>query len=176
MFSKALLPAWVLKSLPLVLKKLSSFFLTLSSFFLKTVKQPHLFQQSHKNNQQDKRKHIIWNFALSLKRAPGCSQWETPFPVEKQTSYLLSKALTLMSGRIWAIAIHGFPCGSAGKESACNVGDHSLIPGLGRSPREEKGLPTSVLWPGEFHGLYSPWGRKDSDTTEWLSLHFTPKF
>ena len=31
--------------------------------------------------------------------------------------------------------------GSAGKESACNVGDLSLIPGLGRSPGEGKGYP-----------------------------------
>ena len=29
-----------------------------------------------------------------------------------------------------------FPGGSAGKESACNVGDLGLIPGLGRSPGE----------------------------------------
>ena len=35
----------------------------------------------------------------------------------------------------------GFPCGSAGKESTCSVGDLSLIPGLGRSPREGKGDP-----------------------------------
>ena len=35
----------------------------------------------------------------------------------------------------------GFPCGSAGKESACNAGDLSSIPGLGRSPGEEKGYP-----------------------------------
>ena len=35
----------------------------------------------------------------------------------------------------------GFPCGSAGKESACNVGDLGLIPGLGRFPGEEKGYP-----------------------------------
>ena len=35
----------------------------------------------------------------------------------------------------------GFPCGSAGKESACNVGDLSSIPGLGRSPGERKGHP-----------------------------------
>ena len=35
----------------------------------------------------------------------------------------------------------GFPCGSAGKESACNVGDLSSIPGLGRSPGEGKGNP-----------------------------------
>ena len=35
----------------------------------------------------------------------------------------------------------GFPGGSAGKESACNAGDLGSIPGLGRSPGEEKGYP-----------------------------------
>jgi len=35
----------------------------------------------------------------------------------------------------------GFRCGSAGKESACNVGDLGLIPRLGRSPGEGKGYP-----------------------------------
>ena len=29
---------------------------------------------------------------------------------------------------------------------------------------------TPVFWPGEFHGLYSPWGSKESDTTKQLSL------
>ena len=37
--------------------------------------------------------------------------------------------------------IVGFPCGLAGKESACKAGDLGLIPGLGRSPREGKGYP-----------------------------------
>ena len=35
----------------------------------------------------------------------------------------------------------GFPGGSVDKESACNVGDLGLIPGLGRSPGEGKGYP-----------------------------------
>ena len=35
----------------------------------------------------------------------------------------------------------GFPCGSAGKESACNVGGLGLIPGLGSSPGEGKDYP-----------------------------------
>ena len=35
----------------------------------------------------------------------------------------------------------GFPCGSDGKESVCNVGDLGSIPGLGRSPEEWKGYP-----------------------------------
>ena len=35
----------------------------------------------------------------------------------------------------------GFPCGSAGKESAGNAGDLGSIPGLGRSPGEGNGYP-----------------------------------
>ena len=35
----------------------------------------------------------------------------------------------------------GFPCGSAGKQSTCNVGDLGSIPGLGRAPGEGKGYP-----------------------------------
>ena len=35
----------------------------------------------------------------------------------------------------------GFTGGSTGKESACNVGDLGLIPGLGRSPGEGQGYP-----------------------------------
>ena len=34
----------------------------------------------------------------------------------------------------------------------------------------EKGKATLVFWPGEFHGLYSPWGRKELDKTEQFSL------
>ena len=37
--------------------------------------------------------------------------------------------------------LESFPCGSGGKESACNAGDLGLIPGLGRSPGEGKGHP-----------------------------------
>ena len=62
----------------------------------------------------------------------------------------------------------GFPCGSGGKESACSVGDLGFIPGWEEPWRRER-LPTPVLWPGEFHGLYSPWCCKESDTTERLS-------
>ena len=59
----------------------------------------------------------------------------------------------------------GFPDSSVGKESACNAGNPVLIPGLGKCPGVDR-LPTPVFWPGEFHALYSPWGHKESDTTE----------
>ena len=40
----------------------------------------------------------------------------------------------------------GFPGSSAGKESACNAGDLSSIPGLGRSPGEGIGSPLQYSW------------------------------
>ena len=68
----------------------------------------------------------------------------------------------------------GFPCGSAGKEYAYNTGDLGLIPRLGRFSWRKERLPTPVFWPGEFHGLYSPRGRKKLDTTERLSIQSMP--
>ena len=37
-------------------------------------------------------------------------------------------------------------------------------------PLRRERLTTPEFWPGEFHGLYSLWGCKESDTTEQLSL------
>ena len=37
-------------------------------------------------------------------------------------------------------------------------------------PQRRERLPTPVFWPRKFHGLHSPWGHKESDTTEGLSL------
>ena len=58
----------------------------------------------------------------------------------------------------------GFPCDSAGKDLAHKARDLCSIHGLG-DPLEKGMLPTSVFWPGEFHGQrslagYSPWGPK----------------
>ena len=71
----------------------------------------------------------------------------------------------------------GFPGGSDGKASACNVGDPGSIPGLRRSPEEGNGNPlqhSSLENPMEWRSLigYSPWGHKESDTTERLHFHF----
>ena len=66
----------------------------------------------------------------------------------------------------------GFPGGSDSKESACNVGDPSLIPGSGRFPWRRKWQPTPAFLPAESHGQYSSRGRKESesDTIEQLTL------
>ena len=62
----------------------------------------------------------------------------------------------------------GFSCGSAGKESACNVGELGLIPALGRSPGEGK------VYSLQYSSLENPMdciesmGCKESDTAERL--------
>ena len=66
----------------------------------------------------------------------------------------------------------GFPCGSAGRETASNAGDLGSIPGLGRFPWRKERLPTPVFWPREFHGLHSPWGCKELDKAERLPLSY----
>ena len=59
--------------------------------------------------------------------------------------------------------------GSEVKASACNVGDLGLILGSGRSPGEGNGNPLQYSSHGRRSLVgYSPWGRKESDTTERL--------
>ena len=65
----------------------------------------------------------------------------------------------------------GFPSGSDGEESTCNVGHLGSIPGLGRSPGGWHGNPLQYSCLENPHGQrslvgYSPWGRQESDTTE----------
>ena len=48
----------------------------------------------------------------------------------------------------------GFPCLTAGKESACKEDDLGSIPGLGIIPWRRARLPTPVFWPREFHELH----------------------
>ena len=43
---------------------------------------------------------------------------------------------------------------------------------VGKIPWRRERLPIPVFWLREFHELYSPWSRKELDTTEWLSLTF----
>ena len=67
----------------------------------------------------------------------------------------------------------GFPGGSEVKASAWNAGDPGSIPGSGRSPGEGNGNPLQYSClenPRRSLVGYSPWGCKESDTTE--RLHF----
>ena len=70
--------------------------------------------------------------------------------------------------------------GSESKESACNMRD-GFNPWVAKSPWRREWPPTPVFVPGEFPGQrsllgYSPWGRRESDMTERLTLFFTFTF
>ena len=80
------------------------------------------------------------------------------------------------------IVLHmGFPGGSAGKESACNVGDLGFDLWVGKIPWRRERLPAPVLWPGEFRGLYSllllllsRFSRVRLCATPWTAAHQAP--
>jgi len=72
----------------------------------------------------------------------------------------------------------GFPGGSDGKESTCNAGDPVSVLGSRRSPGEGNGNPLqySCVENPTDKGAWrvaSPWGRKESDTTEQLTFTLT---
>ena len=65
----------------------------------------------------------------------------------------------------------GFPSGAVVKNPPANARDTGSITGSERFPWRREWQPTSVSLPGESHGQrstvgYSPWGLKESDTTE----------
>ena len=71
--------------------------------------------------------------------------------------------------------VEGFPCGSAGKESACNAGDLGSIPGSGRFPWRRERLTTPVFWPREFHGQSIGSQRIRHNKVTFTSFHFTSR-
>ena len=78
----------------------------------------------------------------------------------------------LEKGQATHSSVLGFPGSSTGKESTCNVEDLSSMPGLGRSPGEGNSsiLVWRIPWTEKPGRLHSPWGCKETDMTEQLSL------
>ena len=113
--------------------------------------------------------------------APGpITSWEIEGEnVEAVTVIFLGSKITVCSDCSHEINKHLFPAGSDNKESTCNVGDMGSIHGLGRSSGGGHGNPFQYSCLENPHGQrslmgYSPWGRKESDTTERLSTAHSP--
>ena len=72
--------------------------------------------------------------------------------------------------------LFGLPCGCGGKEPTCQCRRCGFNPWLRNIPRRRKWQPTPVFLPEKSHGQkslvgYSPQGHKESNMTEWLSMH-----
>ena len=88
-------------------------------------------------------------------------------------SVYLLKSLSRVVFQLAPLCFMGFPWGLTVKESACSCRRPGFNSWVGKIPWRRERLPTPVFWPGEFHGLYGPWGHKESGTTEQLSLSFS---
>ena len=125
------------------------------------------------------KRHFWWR-ALHCSLGIGTITWES-------TSEADTRHLTSLEPESGTSASHtgnlegfwwcDFPGVSAGKASAYNVGDLGSIPGSGRFPGEGNGNPLQYSCLEKFRGWrnlvgYSPWGRKESETTERLHFHF----
>ena len=125
------------------------------------------WRQEEKGTTEDEM--VAWHYQLyghEFEQAPGVG--------DGQGSLACCSLWGRRIGQDWATELNwlcymGFPGGSDGKESACDAGDIDLI------PWRKEWLPTPVFLPGESHGQrslvgYSPWGCKESDVTERLTL------
>ena len=125
------------------------------------------------------RKPIIWFFSVcffwsvQLKVCQFCLSFQRTNFWFHLFSLLFSLFLiALFSGYLYYFLLLslGFPCGSSGKESACNAGDMGSIPGLGWSSGEGKGYPL------QYFDLENPMGcivHGVSKSQTWLSdFHF----
>ena len=112
---------------------------------------------------------FLWCWA-GLKPSKHClhAGLFTGIPHPEHNKKLTQSPLLALSRNFEATFVFlGFPCGSSGKESASNVADLGLIPGLGGSPGEGKGYPLQCLT-CIVHGV--------TKSRAWLSdfhLHFT---
>ena len=83
-----------------------------------------------------------WRWFCIVLQASLVAQLVKNLPAMQETliPFWVRKILCRRGGLLTPVFL-GFPCGSATKESTCNVGDLGSIPGLGRSPGEGKGYP-----------------------------------
>ena len=105
-------------------------------------------------------------------RASLIAQWEKNPPAMQETLVrFLGREDPWRKDRLPTPVFLGFPWGSAGKESTCDMGDLGSIPGLGRFPGEGKGYPL------QYSGLENSMGSIVQGVTKsWTQLrafHFT---
>ena len=121
---------------------------------------------------------ILWTNLYELSGRPNIYQYITwrrtylgHFPIFSHV-----KLNDLIISFWCLIGIHyGLPWWLSSKESTCQCRRHRFDPWVGKIPWRRKWQPTPVFLPGESHGQrslggYSPWGHKELDMTEQLTL------
>ena len=96
--------------------------------------------------------------------------------ISRSSGSEMGKSVPVSSAKLYffqkVMCTGGLPGGSVVKNPPANVGDVGSIPRLGRAPGKGNGNP--LQYSCLDRGVYSSWGRRESDTTEQLTLHFFP--
>ena len=108
----------------------------------------------------------------SLPTSPGS---QTIIPITTDTQWTGPDKTNSFPNFCPVSSLRSFPGGSDGNGNRLQFERPGFDPWVGKIPWRRKWQPTPVILPGKFHGWrnligYSPWGCKESDTTE--RLHF----
>ena len=109
----------------------------------------------------------------SSSRASLIAQFVKNPPAMKETLvWFLGWEDPLEKGYATHSSIYGLPLWLSWSKIRLQCGRPGLFPWIGKIPWRRERLPTPVCWPGEFHGLYSPWGRKEWANSTSLHIPF----
>ena len=124
-------------------------------------------------------RYLVFNFCKQECRFPSILSLDNWLPAAKGSVYFLLGGPSHPP----QVPFLSWPCPHHPQNRLCRQGSvlqqHCLFLGKSIFPevRKSQEFPPDfheracLSWPGEFHGLCSPWGRTESDTTERLSLH-----
>ena len=112
---------------------------------------------------------ILGWFAISFPRGSFLPRgWACVFCIGRQSLYHLATREAIL--RYLQAPNWGLPWWLSWLSIFLRWRTPGFDPWVEKIPWRREQLPTPVFWPGEFHGLYNPWGHKEPDTTERLSL------
>ena len=150
----------------------------LVNWLLSSTFQVLFFSERWNVRLEDGVKKVIWKIIILRKlvynrklRASLIAQLVKNPPAMKETPvWFLGWEHPLEKGYATHSSILGLSWWLSWQRICLQGGRPGFNPWVGKIPWRRDQLPAPVFWPGELLGLYSTWGHKESDTTEWLSL------
>ena len=116
-------------------------------------------------------RNILFVCGFQMHWASLVSQLVKNSPAMQETPvWFLGREDPLEKGYATHSNILGLPWWLSWKRIPLQFGRPGFDPWAGKIAWRWERLSNPVFWPGEFHGLYSPWHCKESDRNEWLSL------
>ena len=127
----------------------------------------------HRRKKRKKERDTIWNRSLGKSVLVMIPLTHSRVYMSCCLIFLLEMKYSTGSGIGYSLQYSWIPSWPSWQRICLQCGRPEFHSWVGKIPWRRQRLPTPVFWPGEFHEIYSPWGCKELDTTELLSLHAT---